>query len=300
MRHQLCSALALYGSLGCALPSHAQRSEPAQTTLPRPPDHSIVLPLTLQSTYTYIQTSTDGKTSSQTEETVVVNDSQGRRSTANTVTHSGVTTYTADDPIAAKRFAWISSSKLAKALKYPEPIAGRRSCWKLPPEELAPTRGAPQLNITGTSCMPAEYPLRQAPYCRSEHLATSSARDFPLVSVTAPSCATLLPQEKFEDLGTKSIQGFQAQGCRTDGQHGYQINETWWITLSSGTLSANLQVQGLVESQGPNHTDLKTTQNLTLLQVREPDPSVFQPPADDEIKTVEMHEVPCHLGTQPE
>ena len=298
MPHPLCIALVLCASL--APPLLAQSAEPPQTTLPRPPDHSIVLPLTVQSTYTYLQTSPDGKTSSQTEETVVVNDSQGRRSTANTVTHSGVTTYLVDDPIAAKRFAWISSSKLAKALKYPEPIAGRRSCWKLPPEELAPARGEPHLNITGTTCMPAEYPLRQAPYCKSEYLPTSSARDFPLVSVTAPSCASLLQRQPFEDLGTKSINGFLPQGCRTNGQRGYQINEAWWITLSSGTLTANLQVQGLVEYQGPNHQDLRTTQNLTLLQVREPDPSLFKPPSDDEIKTVEMHEVPCDQSLQPE
>jgi hypothetical protein len=299
MPHPLCSALALCASLALPNPLLAQLSEPPQTTLPSPPDYATMLPLTTKSTYTYTQTSSDGKTSSQTEETVVVNDSQGRRSTANTVTHSGVTTYLVDDPIAAKRFSWISSSKLAKALKYPEPIAGRRSCWKIPPEELAPARGEPHLNITGTTCMPAEYPLRQGPYCKSEYLPTSSARDFPLVSVTAPSCASLFQRQPFEDLGTKSINGFLAQGCSTNGQHGYQINEAWWITLTSGTLTANLQVQALAEYQGPNHQDLKTTQNLTLLQVREPDPSTFRPSPDAEIRTVEMHEVPCAQALPP-
>jgi hypothetical protein len=283
MCHRRCSALALCGSFAFALPLHAQLADSPQTTLPRPPDHSITLPLTLQSTYTYIQTSPDGKSSSQTEETIAVNDSQRRRSTATTVLNSGVTTYTADDPIAAMRFAWTSSNKLAKALKYPEPIAGRRSCWRLPPEELAPARGEPQLNITGTTCMPAEYPLRQAPYCKSEHLPTSSARDFPLADVTAPSCANILQQQPFEDLGTKSIKGLQARGCRTTGQHGFEINETWWISLSSGTLSTTLQVQGLAESQDSNHQDRKTIQDLSLLQVREPDPSTFRPPPDDQI-----------------
>jgi hypothetical protein len=298
MRHALALALCL--SPGFTHSLHAQTSEPAQTTLPRPPDHSIMLPLTTQSTYTYIQTSPDGKSTTQKEENVRVNDSQGRQATTNTVLNSGVTIYTADDPLAGMRYAWSSSTKLAKALKYPEPVPGRRSCWKLPPTEITSQPGEPNLNITGTTCMPAEYPLQQPPFCKSQQLPTSSAHDFPLVEVSAPFCASLLPGQTFEDLGTKSIRGFTAQGCRTTDQGGSQINETWWINLSSGTLIATLQLNSLAESRSPNHQDLKTIQDLTALQVREPDPTTFRPPADDEIKTVEMHEVPCDQGLQPQ
>jgi hypothetical protein len=300
MRHQLCIALTLCACCGFALPSPAQISEPAQTTLPSPPDHSIVLPLTTQSTYTDIRTSADGKSTTQQEVSVMINDSQGRQSIATTVLNSGITTYTVDDPVAGMRFAWNSSSKLAKALKFPEPILGRRSCWKLPREELVPQRGEPQLNITGTTCMPAEYPLPQPPYCKSENLPASSMHDLPEVTITPPSCASMLQGQTFEDLGTKSIRGFQARGCRTSAQGGYQVNETWWIKLSSGTLNTTLTLYSLVESHEPNHQDLKTTQELTLLNVIEPDPATFRPPPDDEIKTVEMHEVPCAQGTQPE
>jgi hypothetical protein len=300
MRHQLCSALALYGSLGCALPSHAQLTESAQTTLPRPPDHSIMLPLTTQSTYTYIQTSPDGKSTRQKEENLTINDSQGRRSTANTVVTSGVTMYAVDDPVAGTRFVWSSSSKLAKALKFPEPLLGRKSCWKLPPEEVQPSRGEPHVNIIGTTCMPADYPLQQPPYCKSDHLPISSTRDFPLVEVTAPSCASLLPQQAFEDLGTKSIKGFEARGCRTTAQGGSQTNDAWWIKLSSGTLDATLTLKSLVETQGPNNQDLQTIQEVTQLRVHEPDPSTFRPPPDYEIKTVEMQEVPCDQLPKPD
>ena len=300
MRHRFCSALALCSSLGLASPLHAQLGEAAQTTLPSPPDHSIMLPLTTQTTYTYTQTSADGKTTSLQEVNVMVNDSQARRFTANTVLKSGVTTYTADDPVAGTRFAWSSSSKFAKALKYPEPIPGRRSCWKLSHEEVFSPRGEPQLNLTGATCEPAEYPLQQPPFCKSQYLPASSTRDMPEVSITAPSCASIYPGQPFEDLGTKSIRGFEAQGCRTTGQAGSQVNEAWWIKLSSGTLDATLTLNGLVESPGSNNQDLKTIQDLTVLKVIEPDPAMFRPPQDYEIKTVEMHEVPCVDNMQPE
>lgn len=306
MHHQLTRALALSLSLGSALPSAAQLPSPAQPTAPaqialfRPPDHSIQLPLTTQSTFTYIQTSPDGHSTRQKEVNLTVSDAQGRRSTANTVLGSNLTLYTVDDPIAATRFVWSSAGKLAKALPYPEPVPGRKSCWKLPPAEEQPRPGELQLNLTGTTCMPADYPLQQPPFCTSEHLPTSSARDFPLVDVTTPSCASLLPGQPFDDLGTKSIRGFTAQGCRTTAPATSQTTDTWSIQLTSGTLSATVTVSSLVETQAPNQQDLQTLQDLTILKVIEPDPSTFRPPPGYTIQTIAMHEVPCPPALPPE
>ena len=299
MRHPLCNALAVCVSLGFTLPSPAQHPEPAQIILLRPPDHAIVLPLSITSTYTYLQTSPNGKTTSQQEIDLLVTDAQGRRYTANTVVNSNFTTYAVDDPIAGIRYVWTSSTRLAKALNFPEPRPGQKSCWKLPPGEVRPAPGELHVNIIGTTCMPADYPFQQPPYCKSQHLPTSLTRDFPLVEVSAPSCASLYPQQALEDLGTRFIKGFEARGCRTTTTPpSSPTTETWSIQLTSGTLTATPTVYSVADFPGPDHQD-KTLQEVTALKAIEPDPSIFRPPPGYDIQTVAMHEVPCGQPANP-
>lgn len=291
MRYPFYSALTL---VALTLAAHAQTPT---TTLPHPPDHSTILPLTTNVTYTHLQTSPNGTTSTQTEQGLQANDSQGRQLTSNTVTSTNLTTSAVDDPVTGIRYAWNSSTKLAKAMHYAEPAVGRRSCWRLPAEEINPPRAEPQLGIIGTTCLPAESSLPQPAYCKSHHLPTSSATDLPEIAVAPTSCTSLLQQQPFEDLGTKVFNGFLAQGCRTTS--GYQTTDIWAITLSSATLGAIVQLHGVVDDHEPNQPDRKTTQDLTLLQVREPPASTFQPPPDYALKPVDLQEVPCPQTQQP-
>ena len=299
MRFPLSSALALIFVLMCTRRLSAQSTDAAQVAMSRPPDHSVMLPLTTSSSYTYLQTGADGKISSQREETVAVNDSQGRRLSSDRVVGGGATLYTADDPLAGRLYVWNSAVKLAKALVYAEPTPGRRSCWKLPQEELVRRPEEPSLNLIGTTCMPAESP-QSAPYCKAQQLPVSAAHDFPLVEVSAPGCASILQGQTFEDLGSKTIRGFEAHGCRITGKDGSHVEETWWMTLTSGTLTTSLPLSNVEETRSTNGQTLKTVQEITAVQVREPDPSLFKPPADYEIKTVTMQAVACNQALPSE
>ena len=294
MRHPLCTTLVLCSSLGFALPSHAQLAAPAQTTLPAPPANALVLPVARQSTLTYTQTSADGKSTSQQQVNIFVNDSQGRSLTANTVLASGITTNSVDDPVAGMLIAWDSSGKLATELKYPEPIPGRRSCWKQSHEDIFSPRGEPHVPLSGTGCLPAEElaPRSLAYHCRSQHYYPPLTTELPPVQITTPSCqrVNLL---KIEDLGTKTIHGMEARGCRTTDPSTAQVDETWWIKLSSGKLSSTFAIHSEYSFPKSNNTTSQTIQDLTKLNVNEPDPSTFRPPPNYEIKTIEMHEVPC-------
>ena len=300
MRHPLCTTLALCSSLGFALPSHAQLAAPAQTTLPAPPANALVLPVARQSTLTYTQTSADGTRTSEQTVNIMVNDSQGRSLTANTVLRSGITTNSVDDPVAGMLIAWDSSGKLAKELKYPEPIPGRQSCWKQSHEDIFSPRGEPHIPLSGTACLPAEelVPQGAAYHCRSQHFYPPSTTELPRVQITTPSCQHVNLQ-KIEDLGTKTIHGLEARGCRTIDPSTTQVDDTWWIKLSSGKLSSTFAIHSEYSFPKSNNTTSQTIQDLTKLNVDEPNPSTFRPPPNYEIKTIEMHEVPCDELRKP-
>jgi hypothetical protein len=295
MRPQLCTTLVLCSSLGFAFPMHAQLATSAQTTLPAPPANASVLPVARQSTLTYTQTSADGKSTSDQVVNIMVNDSQGRSLTANTVIRSGITVYVADDLVAGTEFAWNSSSRLAKELKYPEPIPGRSSCWKLSHEEISSPPDEPHITLAGIPCRAAEElgPRNPGYHCRSQHFYPPLATELPPVQITTPSCGIVRPPQIVEDLGTKTIHGLEARGCRSTTPGTAQVGETWWIKLSSGKLSSTVMVHSEYSSPGPNNATYQNIQDLTKLNVDEPDPSTFRPPPNYEIKTVEMHEVPC-------
>jgi hypothetical protein len=295
MRHPLCTTLVLCSSLGFALPSHAQLAAPAQTTLPAPPANALVLPVARQSTLTYTQTSADGKIATQQTVNIEVNDSQGRSLTANTVLRSGITTNSVDDPVAEMFIAWDSSGKLAKELKYPEPIPGRQSCWKQSHEDIFSPRGEPHIPLAGTGCRAAEERVPRGPsyHCTSQHFYPPLVTELPPIQITTPSCPVVKPPQIVEDLGTKTIHGLEARGCRTTDPSTAQVDETWWIKLSSGKLSSTFAIHSEYSFPKSNNTTSQTIQDLTKLNVNEPDPSTFRPPPNYEIKTIEMHEVPC-------
>jgi hypothetical protein len=102
-----------------------------------------------------------------------------------------------------------------------------------------------------------------------------------------------------EDLGTQMIQGFEAQGCRRTEAvpKGSKINETWWVELGMGDSKVRLLVRSLDESPIFSDQTQKRTRELTFLRLDEPDLKTFQPPTDYEIRTVEMHEIPCEQRT---
>jgi hypothetical protein len=89
-----------------------------------------------------------------------------------------------------------------------------------------------------------------------------------------------------EDLGTKSIEGFLTQGSRRTfttpaGQMG---NEKPMVSKTDTWFSPDLQEVLLIKSENPMSGQY--TKKLLNIQVSEPDPALFQPPADYTIKDI--------------
>jgi hypothetical protein len=74
---------------------------------------------------------------------------------------------------------------------------------------------------------------------------------------------------------------------------GKYIREAW--LTSFGTLSnhMSMSLRSVYESPAFGDQIIQQTKELISLDTSEPAPATFQPPKGYEIKTLEMHEVPC-------
>jgi hypothetical protein len=185
--------------------------------------------------------------------------------------HPSVTRITVNDPVANVLISWNSLIKKAHEVQLPPgtdagiptPVSSRLLEGIPNPARLPPVLPGPFLRLRGRRAF-------------------------------RPPCSITKPPVK-EDLGTAVFEGVEAQGYRN----------TWTIPagevgndrpmVRSGECWRAPSVGGLVVHSVDNAPRSgKRTRDLVRMDLAEPDPSVFQPPADYEVTTEQMHEVSCN------
>jgi hypothetical protein len=173
MRGFVCAVLAVVA--GLAFPATGQTTIGGTTTTPAPgcktpssenkvglnqsrpvkPPRSALVPYTAKFKIIDVRIESNGTTASEDSEQLTARDSQGRYLFTYTDS-SGEAHNSADDPIAGNSITWDTGNALAKILKYPEPVPGRGSCWRVAPKESTPVRGEVEVGLIGVNCFPAE------------------------------------------------------------------------------------------------------------------------------------------------
>jgi hypothetical protein len=100
----------------------------------------------------------------------------------------------------------------------------------------------------------------------------------------APSSVALRPQIASEDLGAQTIEGVLAHGRRSTATFpvGSQGNDRPFVTVYESWFSEELKMNVLVR-----HSDSRSGESITRLtniSLSEPEPSLFQVPADYTIR----------------
>jgi hypothetical protein len=243
--------------------------------------------------------------STRTQETteVTATDSEGRSLFATTSGIGGYIGSMLEDPVAGTRIVWNSENMQAKILELPTPVAGRRSCWKLPDQEQHLVRGEAQVGIGPITCVPAEQ--HQASHCAAPGNAVDPPHDdSPEVKASYEDCSRALSSviirgkisERNEDLGEQTTLGFVVHGCRStvvaaDGTH---MREAWVTKFGTARRNVSLPLRSIHES--PNHVGpgaTRITSEATNLELGEPDAEMFHLPEGYLIRTLQMVEVPC-------
>jgi hypothetical protein len=223
-------------------------------------------PYTAELKTTRVQALADGTTITTETTSIRARDSQGRwvESTTTVLPYTGQkrTGWHVRDTTAGTQMDWNSESKEAKLVKMPPP--GSQGCWH---SELG--RATIQY---GSSDSPARSPE-----------AAAEAQD--------PPSADLRPKATSEDLGKMTIQGVEAHGrlftsTTPVGAFGNDRpivrTEERWIAMSMG-----IAVRSVIDDP---RTGKETTEAVSL-KLGDPDPGLFLPPENYEVKTDEM--VPC-------
>lgn len=184
------------------------------------------------------------------------------------------------DPENGTRTEWDTRSKRVVVAEWPA-VDRRYGCWQT-------SEGRPRISF-GLRSPDASPPTR-------DDQVTDPARSDP-----ANASQRLGPTH--EDLGIAMIQGVEAHGERwawppsgggsADESHAFLSTERWIAT------GPGLLVKELVEYP-LNPGRIRTySQDLVKLTLGEPDAARFEPPADYEAITQEMHEVPCGRASWP-
>jgi hypothetical protein len=302
------SALMIPAALALSLTGASCAGQETRTR--RIPPRVMLQPYTEELRTTTIWTNADGSTSTRQGYQLTARDSQRRSVSAFTqFTMRPRVYYFVQDPVAGTQTTWYSSSKQAKTLILPTAVPGRASCWRTTLEDQKYVPGEPQFSIFWTSCKPAgEHQLTDC--AEHDKAVEPPPDDSPEAKATYADCVRTVHSmvvsgkisEQDEDLGTDTIQGFPAQGCRvtTTAADGKHISEYWFTRIGTERRNLGLTLRSVKEfpSSAEDGT-IKETREVAKLTLGEPDPALFLPPKDYEIKQISMHEVPCETASNP-
>jgi hypothetical protein len=245
-------------------------------------------PYTAEFKTTHVQTLANGTTITRETKEVMARDSQGR--TMNETTRipdspdqPAITFVNVSDDVNHTQSNWNSDGKRVRVMKMP-PDRPRGTCW---------STISPGLTM-GIGPMPPPPPP-PAPAAVAPGGGGMGAGGVAGVIFSGPAqgsnAAPIRPVH--EDLGTDTIMGVEVRGYRITrttpaGRIGndrplVSTTETWMAP------SLGLAIRQITDDPQTG----KMTREVVSLDLSEPDPSVFQPPADYEVITEEMHEVPC-------
>jgi hypothetical protein len=301
-------ALVLVIAAGFALPLRSAQCQTGTPARPADPPRWKSTPYTEESTQTTCNTAADGATTTRPlVYTTTAKDSQGRELFKTTQTANDISSYIVDDPVAGTRTVWNTLKPQVRVLMFPTPVSGRESCWRIPLAEQNVARDEAQFGLLGMSCAPAGR--HQLPYCERGEAIDPPRDDSSQVKATYEYCSRLLASvvipgkisEKDEDLGTESILGFEAHGCRSTTviPAGDSIRELWMVKFGTEKRSFGFTLRSADETPSSAKQTVTTNIEVTRLDFGEPDPAIFLPPKGYEVKTVQMHEVPCDQASNP-
>jgi hypothetical protein len=313
MQGKICGLLALVAVAGLASPVLGQfcneDNSSFKVTNLKEPTRYILQPYSSECRNTSIRTASNKVIDTSEEIEFDAWDSKGRYLIELTNPGSGSSDYLVIDPVAGSRTVWNTGNNLATTLQFPTAVPGRKSCWQVPQVE-------GQWGTTKGRCNPAGH--IQPPFCKSGGgtSTTNSTGALRVVEAGYEACRKTLStnslaagilEDKEEDLGTKTIQGFETHGCRktTKSATGTYIWEYWLAKLDSAAHSTGMTLRSVQDSQIIGNIEVKNVQEITNLRLEEPDPALFQVPDSYTTNIVEMQEVPCeqsipHTVSSPE
>ncbi|MBB6142505.1 hypothetical protein HNQ77_000443 [Silvibacterium bohemicum] len=227
-------------------------------------------PYTAEFKVTSIQTLANGGTITRETTEKRARDSQGltflSHQLPSPAVHNTTTMVNIHDPVAGTSSMWDSVHKQATVTVEP-PRDLRGGCWESDSGRMRFFNG-PATHANASASSPAA-----------------------IQAAVSPAQPRLKPVH--EDLGTATIQGVEAHGVRTTwttpvGEVGNDVplvrtSEVW------SSKDPNLVLREITDDPRSG----KGTRELTSLDLNEPDASLFAPPADYEVKTIGVHQIPC-------
>jgi hypothetical protein len=248
-------------------------------------------PFTAEFRITRIQALSNGVTITRETREVIARDTEGRNMRATTVLTSAAespdTTVSVFDPTNGEQITWSTLGKRAHVLKTPVGDQ-QRGCWSTPSGNATSRFGD------------AQQPASRMNAPASAEAGTGSALTPHIQSAREDLAREDLAREDLaredvarEDLGADTIMGLQVEGTRTTrtipaGQIG---NDQPLVRISESWRAPNLGLALRQVTDDPQNG--KTTRELVGLDLNEPSPATFQPPAGFKVVTEEMHQVAC-------
>jgi hypothetical protein len=251
MRGRIFRILTLAAVAGWSLSVAGQISDTGgKAVSPGNGGHATRLPYTAEFRITHVQTLADGSTITRETTEIYARDSQGR-----TFNMSSSTPAT-DEQLAHS------------SVNINDPVAHTHTWWSVPGQRVTVTN-MPEMASARATCAASSLAAMPQP--------TADPRMKPLT----------------EDLGKQTFQGVEARGRRTawtipartigNSDDLVRTDEVWFST-TPGLTSINVR-QVYDDPQSG-----RMTRELVKLIQGEPDPALFQPPADFEVVTQETHE----------
>jgi hypothetical protein len=290
----------------CAVvPALAQAQAQTQTvrsSVPRPP-------YTVEFKTTNVLTLANGTVITTEIKEVVARDQDGRRmsSTTNppTAGRPAITNVHVSDPVTGEDINWNSLSKVAHEVKRPVGAA-RQGCWATPDGRYRANYGhsntgasaqplplEPPSPPPGTA-MPAASPLASDP---NAFIAPDGKKIVVVGVKPAPGEAAPAAPAKndaiHEDLGADNILGVQVRGSRTTTTTpaGAQGNDQPLVRTDEYWMAPSLGMMLRSITEDPRMG--KMTREAVSVDLTNPEPALFQPPADYKLETEVMQPVAC-------
>lgn len=282
-------------------------------------------PYTVEFKTTRVQTLANGTTITSETTEKMARDQQMRRMTSTTNSPSGdrpaITNVHVSDPATGEEINWNSNSKVARDVKWPAGYE-RRGCWASPDGRNhvsfagAGSRSASGIGAIGGGEGPLQPPALPdnagapvaSPLASSQAVPrvvhSNGGEVIPLGPGSPPSeklanAAAALGQAPdprnvvHEDLGADTIMGVAVHGSRTTvtTPTGAQGNDQPLVRTSEFWMAPSLGLTLRSISDDPRMG--KSDREVVSLDLNNPDPALFQPPADYTVDLEQMQQVAC-------
>jgi hypothetical protein len=288
-----------------ALPAVAQVSvTPGRTSRQQPP-------YTVEFKSTHVQNLANGTTITTETKEIMARDQKMRRMDSTTNPPVGdrpaITYVRVNDPTTGDEITWNSQSKVAHDVR--RPLGDQRNgCWATPDGRYRANygpgnahAGAPlqPLQPPAAATAPVASPLAQNNAPRFPTVATGpDGQDITMIGVRhAPGDVAPPPSVerdvKREDLGADTIMGVEVRGSRTTvtTPAGAMGNDQPLVRTDEIWMAPSLGMVLRSVSDDPRMG--KTNREVVSLDLNNPDPALFQPPAGYEVDTEVMQPVAC-------